>query len=729
MSTPSKDQGMRARRPTVRGQAEEPAPLRLPSLVAKRDGRSVPFDKDRIVQAVARAQAAVGESDAHFAQAVADVVALGLASRRRGENRGELLGQTSGLVPTAPTVEAIQDLVEDALVEMGRARVAKSYILYRDRRARARDALVVVDELTNATDADSAARKGRMPQVRDGGGTSPWNPGRIVAALVEEAQLPRELAEQVAERVESRVFDAGLRRLSTGLVREIVDNELGAMGLDAALRRQEPVGLPRHDLRRLLDAPRVPSQANADSHGGPAPGRAASAGAEVLERFALEDVLSSEVAERHRDGTLFVEDLGAPHLPLVRSVPAELLLRGEPTSHSAFDVLDELGPLLRESAIGVVLEDYGQLLVGRGVRNQNPHDALVALGAMGAAAGRRLDLSVPAGVGGRPGPLLTRLLPSMAELDAAGLSVPRIFLGASELEPALEAEPSLAATVERLLARGVLVPVWNCRERRWVAPGCQRRPRERVALACAGAVSINLPRLARRAGPWREDLLFEECASALRLAVEAFSCLERFQNERRGARGELLRERRTFAITPVGLPEALRILGDGEPRSDAGARLLGFLAEATRRFAEEAGHMAHLSSLFGSQARTRFAERDQNAPRATQARLFTGLPAPESELHPSYRSGYGLGDRFGTGPVGATLARLLSGVAAGALFPLASEVGGFGAGRGSSAQGSKPHLEAWQGFTRSLEQRSPVTGTTPSLPQAPSAAPLFDPRS
>ena len=39
-----------------------------------------------------------------------------------------------------------------------------------------------------------------MPLVRDRSGSQPWNSARIVSALVKEAELPRELAEEVAER-------------------------------------------------------------------------------------------------------------------------------------------------------------------------------------------------------------------------------------------------------------------------------------------------------------------------------------------------------------------------------------------------------------------------------------------------------------------------------------------------------------------------------------------------
>jgi anaerobic ribonucleoside-triphosphate reductase len=49
--------------------------------VQKRDGREVPFDKTKISDAVARAQAAVGTGDPHAAAEVAEVVEMALLRR------------------------------------------------------------------------------------------------------------------------------------------------------------------------------------------------------------------------------------------------------------------------------------------------------------------------------------------------------------------------------------------------------------------------------------------------------------------------------------------------------------------------------------------------------------------------------------------------------------------------------------------------------------------------
>lgn len=85
--------------------------------IVKRDGRVVPFNRDKITFAVLSAAVAVGGRDRAAAERVTDEV-IRLLERRS--------------VPgSIPTVEEVQDLVEKALIERGHARTAKAYILYR----------------------------------------------------------------------------------------------------------------------------------------------------------------------------------------------------------------------------------------------------------------------------------------------------------------------------------------------------------------------------------------------------------------------------------------------------------------------------------------------------------------------------------------------------------------------------------------------------------------------
>jgi uridine kinase len=92
--------------------------------VIKRTGAVVPFNPERITNAIYRAAVAVGGRDRATAEDLTRQVI-------------EILEETPH--PNEyPTVEEIQDVVEKVLIENGHARVAKAYILYREERAKRR---------------------------------------------------------------------------------------------------------------------------------------------------------------------------------------------------------------------------------------------------------------------------------------------------------------------------------------------------------------------------------------------------------------------------------------------------------------------------------------------------------------------------------------------------------------------------------------------------------------
>ncbi len=92
--------------------------------IRKRDGREVPFNIEKIANAIFKAAQSCGGKDYGTAFALAQQVAQYLDSRRLSE---------------VPTVEIVQDAVEKILVENGHARTAKEYILYRAERNRIRE--------------------------------------------------------------------------------------------------------------------------------------------------------------------------------------------------------------------------------------------------------------------------------------------------------------------------------------------------------------------------------------------------------------------------------------------------------------------------------------------------------------------------------------------------------------------------------------------------------------
>ncbi len=94
------------------------------SEIRKRDGRIVPFSKDRITDAIMKAAEQVGFHDINHARELTDQVIEYIENKNIG---------------SLPDVETVQDAVEKILIEAGHARIAKVYILYRADRARVRE--------------------------------------------------------------------------------------------------------------------------------------------------------------------------------------------------------------------------------------------------------------------------------------------------------------------------------------------------------------------------------------------------------------------------------------------------------------------------------------------------------------------------------------------------------------------------------------------------------------
>lgn len=106
----------------------------MPSKIRKRDGRIVAFEPSKIAIAIGKAFKAVGEEDGEVAARLAEEVVNLIDTRIKG----------------TPGVEDVQDTVEETLIKHGHAKVAKAYILYRQKRAELREAkrfMGVVDDL------------------------------------------------------------------------------------------------------------------------------------------------------------------------------------------------------------------------------------------------------------------------------------------------------------------------------------------------------------------------------------------------------------------------------------------------------------------------------------------------------------------------------------------------------------------------------------------------------
>lgn len=106
--------------------------------IQKRDGRTVPYNIEKISNAIRKAMEAAGRKDPEESVRLADLVEKRLVEKFDSQT---------------PNIEDIQDCVEDILMENGYAFVARKYILYRNERSLARERnsnlMRIYDELTN----------------------------------------------------------------------------------------------------------------------------------------------------------------------------------------------------------------------------------------------------------------------------------------------------------------------------------------------------------------------------------------------------------------------------------------------------------------------------------------------------------------------------------------------------------------------------------------------------
>ena len=108
----------------ARGVRAERQVLMVVSIV-KRDGRTVDFHEEKITDAIEKAFQACG---AMQNRSVAEKISAKVVEKLN-----------AGAIEGTPTVEGVQDLVEETLIEEGFVQTAKSYILYRAERSRVRD--------------------------------------------------------------------------------------------------------------------------------------------------------------------------------------------------------------------------------------------------------------------------------------------------------------------------------------------------------------------------------------------------------------------------------------------------------------------------------------------------------------------------------------------------------------------------------------------------------------
>ena len=622
-------------------------PQRRIETVRKRDGSVQPYDEAKLAEAIYRAACAAGQDNKYLAGDLAGVVTTYL---ERYYDR------------QVPSSAEIQGMVEKILLETGHADIAKQYMVHREQRA-----------VAPAAQSDLFPAEPVLVDAATRDEVSAWGRERISAALVKEAGLDEGTARDIATAVEARVFREGHRRVSTVLIRELVNQELLARGYGVKLRKQLVLGLPKYDLDRMVrpDEPADPERGGAVR--GVDPERMCIAiGETTLRQYVLQELYPREVADAHVEGRLHVHHVEHPmkfwwFAPSVEAVRTKgvrgPLLSDAPrtgrglTAHLAA-LLADAGPYTAESIeLSHVNAHYAPLL---------GDPAEEAIGLLRAVAGKRVVLGVDLG-------LPAYLRSSLAEYETRSAAFAmELMRGAREADVELTLGIGDASfgdglreachfAVDRgrthfVFERGATpsprISRWSTGEQPWSA---------------AQAVTLNLPQAWFRSEAGGD--FYAELEKAVEAAVKSHLHKRTMLRRSRGADGE-------YVIGVSGLCETAKLMSGADPSTDDGAlrlalRMVSYLYFRVREEAAKQGMKILLQDVADADVSGRFARIDRQLyPRArsleggytagcrlkgalrpmdlvaAESRFHTLVPSGAATLPPATRAAMSAGDLY-----------------------------------------------------------------------------------
>jgi len=249
------------------------------TLLKLRDGRLVPYDKERVSAQVMAAAQAVGLEDPLWPAEVAEAVTLYL---RRKTATG------------VPTEEQLEDAVVKILLRTGHVDMAKAYVLYRSQR-RLEEAQVF-DHLLSTHQLDLLETNEGSVLVRDlSGELFSWSRQGRISAVVINSGLDPPIAEQLVLEVEKMLREAKLFPVPLPVILSLHALKLIELGA-GSYADIDPVAVPAQLVRSALvqggvgeRAPRVAVETS---------------GGYIVGQYAVSNVYPKSVRYDHYHGSL-----------------------------------------------------------------------------------------------------------------------------------------------------------------------------------------------------------------------------------------------------------------------------------------------------------------------------------------------------------------------------------------------------------------------------------------
>ena len=285
--------------------------------VKKRDGTIVPFNKQKIADAIFKAAQSVGGQDRYLAEDLAEVVRIYLEKEYKGD---------------IPSVEEIQDIVERILIKTGHAKTAKSYILYRQRRARARQ---IRDGFRpeDLAEREVLERDVSLSVRRSDDRLGLWDKTAIVDALIRETGVSRNIAEVIVEEVEEDVIASKVKNLTSSMIRELVNAKLILYGFEEERLKHSRIGIPFYDIFSIFK-----------SFDGPPDSLSAYLGRRMKREFVMNAIIPQAIVEMHLKGELSIKSIESLDKVLTAYIPVNTF---EDLSH----LYKKIAPLVEDSLV------------------------------------------------------------------------------------------------------------------------------------------------------------------------------------------------------------------------------------------------------------------------------------------------------------------------------------------------------------------------------------------
>lgn len=204
------------------------------------------------------------------------------------------------------------------------------------------------------------------------GSIEKFDPQKITQSLLNEGNLALDLAQNITEDVERRIYKHQMTYLTSPLIRDIVNCVLLENGYEDVRNRLVRLGLPAHDVQKVIR--------NISSDSRDVEGVILHAGQSVYAELLLTNILLKSITDKHLDGEVHVANLGLwPLIPdIIFLNMKDLIVDGVNAGSKRSDIssvpaaanLDELATLItmatsmayKEASQEVVMDGLPSLL-------------------------------------------------------------------------------------------------------------------------------------------------------------------------------------------------------------------------------------------------------------------------------------------------------------------------------------------------------------------------------